>query len=46
MENHIHLSHGVQLTGATWWAATRIMVVVGDLVQRVGDGRTGWVLDG
>jgi hypothetical protein len=36
----------VQVAGAAWWAATRIMVGVGDLVQRTGDGRTGRVLGG
>jgi hypothetical protein len=40
------MSHGVQVTGAAWWAATRIMAGVGDLVQRTGDGRTGRVLGG
>jgi hypothetical protein len=40
------LSRAVQVTGAARWAATRIMVGVGDLVQRTGDGRTGWVLCG
>jgi hypothetical protein len=29
-----------------WRAATKIMVGVGDLVQRTGDGRTGQVLGG
>jgi hypothetical protein len=29
-----------------WRVATRIVVGVGDLVQRIGDGRTGWVLGG
>jgi hypothetical protein len=29
-----------------WRAATRIMAEVGDLVQRTGDGHTGWVLGG
>jgi hypothetical protein len=29
-----------------WRAATRIMVGVGDLMQRTRDGRTGWVLGG
>jgi hypothetical protein len=29
-----------------WHAATWTMVGVGDLVQRTGDGRTGWVLGG
>jgi hypothetical protein len=40
------LSRGVQVAGAAWRAATRIMVGVGDLVQRSGDGRTGRVLAG
>jgi hypothetical protein len=40
------LSRGVQMVGATWWAATRIVAGVGDLVQRIGDGRTGLVLGG
>jgi hypothetical protein len=31
---------------SAWCAATRIMEGVGDLVQRIGDGRTGRVLDG
>jgi hypothetical protein len=38
------LSHGVQVAGAAWRAATRIVAGVGDLVQRTRDGRTGWVL--
>jgi hypothetical protein len=29
-----------------WHAATRTVAGVGDLVQRIGDGRTGRVLDG
>jgi hypothetical protein len=29
-----------------WRAATRIVTGVGDQVQRIGDGRTGWVLGG
>jgi hypothetical protein len=29
-----------------WRATTRIVVGVGDLVQRIGDGRTGQVLGG
>jgi hypothetical protein len=29
-----------------WWAATRIMAGVGDLVQRTRDGRTSRVLGG
>jgi hypothetical protein len=40
------LSHGVQVAGAAWHAATRTVVGVGDLVQRTGDGRTGRVLGG
>jgi hypothetical protein len=44
--NHVSLSRGVQVAGAAWRAATRIMVGVGDLVQRTGDGRTGLVLGG
>jgi hypothetical protein len=40
------LSHCVQVVGAVWRVAMRIMAGVGDLVQRTGDGRTGRVLDG
>jgi hypothetical protein len=36
----------VQVVGTTWRVATRIMAGVGDLVQRIGDGRTGRVLGG
>jgi hypothetical protein len=43
-ENHVCLSHGVQVAGAAWCAAMRIVAGVGDLVQRTGDGRTGRVL--
>jgi hypothetical protein len=46
LENHVCLSYGVQVVGATWRAVTRIMAGVGDLVQRTGDGRTGGVLGG
>jgi hypothetical protein len=46
LENHACLSRDVQVAGAAWWAATRIMVGVEDLVQRIGDGRTGRVLGG
>jgi hypothetical protein len=38
------LSLGVQVAGAAWCAATRIVAGVGDLVQRTGDGHTGRVL--
>jgi hypothetical protein len=34
------------VVGAAWFAATRTMTGVGDLVQRTGDGRTGQVLGG
>jgi hypothetical protein len=34
----------VQVAGAAWCAATRTVAEVGDLVQRIGDGRTGQVL--
>jgi hypothetical protein len=37
MENRVCLSRGVQVAGATWWAATRIVAGVGDLVQRIRD---------
>jgi hypothetical protein len=40
------LSRGVQVAGAARCAATRTVAGVGDLVQRIGDGRTGWVLGG
>jgi hypothetical protein len=39
MENHICLSRGVQVTGATCWTPTRIMAGVGDLVQKTKDGQ-------
>jgi hypothetical protein len=44
LENHVYLSRGVQVTGVAWRAMMRI--VVGDLVQRTGDGHTGPVLGG
>jgi hypothetical protein len=44
-ENHVCLSRGVQVAGAAWRAATRTVAGVGDLVQRIRDGRTGQVLD-
>jgi hypothetical protein len=46
LENHVCLSHGVQVVGAASCAAMRIMAEVGDLVQRTEDGRTGRVLGG
>jgi hypothetical protein len=36
----------VQVAGAAWRAAMRIVSGVEDLVQRTGDGRTGQVLGG
>jgi hypothetical protein len=46
LENRACLSCGVQVAGAARRAATRIVVGVGDLVQRTGDGRTCQVLGG
>jgi hypothetical protein len=46
LENRVCLSRGVQVAGAAWCAATRIVVGIGDLVQRTGDGRTCRVLGG
>jgi hypothetical protein len=46
LENHVCLSRGVQVVGAARRTAIRIMAVVGDLVQRAGDDRTGRVLGG
>jgi hypothetical protein len=44
LENRVCLSRGVQVAGAVWRAAMRIVPGVGDLVQRTGDGHTGRVL--
>jgi hypothetical protein len=46
LENRVCLSRGVQVAGAAWRAATRIVAGVGDLVRRTGDYRTGRVLSG
>jgi hypothetical protein len=46
LENRVCLSRGVQVAGAAWCAAMRIVAGVGDLVQRTGDDRTGRVLGG
>jgi hypothetical protein len=46
VEDHVCLSCGVQVTGATWRTATMIVTGVGDLLQRTGDGRTGRVFGG
>jgi hypothetical protein len=40
------LSRGVQVAGAAWRAAIRIMAGVGDLMQRTVDGHTSRVLGG
>jgi hypothetical protein len=40
------LPRDVQVAGAAWRVAMRIMAGVGDLVQRTGDGRIGRVLGG
>jgi hypothetical protein len=45
-ENHVCLSHGVQVAGVAWRAATRTVAGVGDMVQRTGDGLIGRVLGG
>jgi hypothetical protein len=39
VKNHVCLFHGVQVVGATWQAAMRIMAGIGDLVQRTRDGQ-------
>jgi hypothetical protein len=44
LENHVCLSRGVQVASAAWRAAVRIVVGVGDLVQRIRDGHIGRVL--
>jgi hypothetical protein len=43
---HNCLSRGVQVVGAAWHVATRIVAGVGDLVQSTRDGHTGQVLGG
>jgi hypothetical protein len=40
------LSRDVQVAGAAWRAAMRIVAEVGDLVQRSRDGHIGRVLGG
>jgi hypothetical protein len=46
LENCVCLSYGVQVAGAAWRAAVRIMAGVGDLVQSTEDGHTGRILGG
>jgi hypothetical protein len=45
-ENCVFLSYGVQVVGAPWRAAIRIVAGVGDLIPRTGNGHTGWLLSG
>jgi hypothetical protein len=46
LEDRVCLSRGVQVAGVAWQAAMRIVVGVGDLVQRTEDGHTCRVLGG
>jgi hypothetical protein len=46
VQNRVCLSHDVQVAGAAWRVAMRIVARVGDLMLRTGDGRTGRVLGG
>jgi hypothetical protein len=46
LDNRVCLSRGVHVTDATWRVATRIMIGIGDLVQRTENGRTCRILDG
>jgi hypothetical protein len=46
LKNHVSLSRGVQVAGAAWQAAMKIVAGVGDLVQRTMDGPKRRVLGG
>jgi hypothetical protein len=46
LENRVCLSRGVQMVGAAWCAAMRIVAGVGDLMQRTGDDHADHVLGG
>jgi hypothetical protein len=46
LENRVCLTRVVQVVGAAWRAAMRIMTGVEDLVQRIRNSRTGRVLGG
>jgi hypothetical protein len=46
LKNRVCLTRGVQVAGAVWHRAMRIIAGVGDLVQRTRDGRIGRVLGG
>jgi hypothetical protein len=45
LKNRVCLSCVVQLIDMTWRAVMRIVTRVGDLLQRIRDGRIGQVLD-
>jgi hypothetical protein len=45
LENRVCLSRDVQVVGAAWWTAMRIMAGVEDLVQSTRNGCTVRVLD-
>jgi hypothetical protein len=44
LENRVCFSRAVQVAGVAWRVATRIMVGVGELMQRTGDGCTGRIV--
>jgi hypothetical protein len=46
VENRVCLSHDVQVAGVAWRAVTMVVAGVGNLMQRIGDGRTDRVLGG
>jgi hypothetical protein len=46
LKNHVCLSCGAQVVGAAWRAATRIVVGVRDLMQRIKYDRTTRILSG
>jgi hypothetical protein len=46
LKNRVCLSRGVQVTSAAWHAMMRIVAGVGDLMQRIRDGRIGRVIGG
>jgi hypothetical protein len=46
LENRVCLSRGVQVIGVALRATMKIVIGVGDMVQRTGDGPTGRVLGG
>jgi hypothetical protein len=46
VENRVCLSRCVQVAGAAWRAAMKIVAEVRDLVQKIEDGHTGRVLGG